>query len=89
MAYGVKFRLEFSDDNLKGKKIEILKDGYTSTVYDLVGTQNPLQIVWEQDDDFYNPIIGSTCQINLFVTDNTNYDDFYTASDRDWETVLV
>ena len=26
MAYGVKFRLEFADDNLKGKKIEILKD---------------------------------------------------------------
>ena len=25
MAYGVKFRLEFSDDNEKGKKIEILK----------------------------------------------------------------
>ena len=82
MAYGVKFRLEFSDDNLKGKKIEILKDGYSSTVYDLVGTQNPLQIVWEQDDDFYNPIIGSTCQINLFVTDDTNYDDFYTADER-------
>jgi hypothetical protein len=85
MAYGVKFRLEFSDDNLKGKKIEILKDGYTSTVYDLVGTQNPLQIVWEQDDDFYNPIIGSTCQINLFVTDDTNYDDFYTADEREYK----
>lgn len=88
MAYGVKFRLEFSDDNLKGKKIEILKDGYTSTVYDLVGTNDPLQIIWEQDDDFYNPIIGSTCQINLFVTDDTNYDDFYTADEREYKVKI-
>ena len=88
MAYGVKFRLEFSDDNLKGKKIEILKDGYTGTVYDLVGTNDPLQIIWEQDDDFYNPIIGSTCQINLFVTDDTNYDDFYTADEREYKVKI-
>ncbi len=85
MAYGVKFRLEFSDDNLKGKKIEILKDGYTGSVLPLIGTQNPLQITWDQDDDFYNPIIGSTCQINLFVTDDTNYDDFYTADEREYK----
>jgi|11_taG_2_1085331.scaffolds.fasta_scaffold00104_9 hypothetical protein len=85
MAYGVKFRLEFSDDNLKGKKIEILKDGYTGSVLDLIGTSDPLQISWDQDDDFYDPIIGSTCQINLFVTDTTNYDDFYTADEREYK----
>ena len=66
MAYGVKFRLEFSDDNLKGKKVEILKDGYTGSVLDLIGTDNPVEIDWEGDDDFYNPIIGSTCTINLY-----------------------
>ena len=85
MAYGVKFRLEFSDDLENGKKIEILKDGYTGTVYDLVGTNDPVQISWDQDDNFYNPIIGSTCQINLFVTDTTNYDDFYIADEREYK----
>ena len=85
MAYGVKFRLEFSDDLENGKKIEILKDGYTGTVYDLVGTNDPVQISWDQDDNFYDPIIGSTCQINLFVTDTTNYDDFYTADEREYK----
>ncbi len=85
MAYGVKFRLEFSDDLENGKKIEILKDGYTGTVYDLVGTNDPVQISWDQDDNFYDPIIGSTCQINLFVTDDTNYDDFYTADEREYK----
>jgi len=32
MAYGVKYRLEFSDENLKGKKVEILKDGYSGSI---------------------------------------------------------
>jgi len=85
MAYGVKFRLEFSDDLENGKKIEILKDGYTGTVYDLIGTSDPVQISWDQDDNFYDPIIGSTCQINLFVTDTTNYDDFYIADEREYK----
>ena len=85
MAYGVKFRLEFSDDNLKGKKVEILKDGYTGSVLDLIGTDNPVEIDWEGDDDFYNPIVGSTCTINLFDTDTSNYDDFYTADEREYK----
>jgi hypothetical protein len=88
MAYGVKFRLEFSDDNLKGKKIEILQDGYTGSVLDLVGTSDPLVISWDQDDDFYNPIIGSSCQINLFVTDDTNYDDFYESDEREYKVKI-
>lgn len=85
MAYGVKFRLEFSDDNEKGKKIEILKDGYTGSVLSLVGTSEPVTIEWQGDDDFYNPIIGSTCKINLFDTDDTNYDDFYSADEREYK----
>ena len=64
MAYGVKFRLEFSDNNLKGKKIEILKNNYSGSVLDLTGTSNPVIIEWNQDDDFYNSIIGSTCTLN-------------------------
>ena len=87
MAYEVKFRLEFSDVLGNGKKIEILKDGYsnTGTIYDLVATDDPLQITWDQDDNFYDPIIGSTCQINLFVTDTTNYDNFYDADEREYK----
>lgn len=88
MAYGVKFRLEFSDDNLKGKKVEILQDGYTGSVLDLVGTSEPVIIDWEGDDDFYNPIVGSTCSINLFVTDSTNYDNFYSADEREYKVKI-
>ena len=89
MAYGVKFRLEFSDDAENGKKIEILKKDYTSsTVYDLVGTSDPCTITWEGDDDFYEPIRGSKCTINLFETNDTNYDNFYQFNEREYQVKI-
>ncbi len=60
MAYGVKYRLEFSDVLTKGKKIEIWKDGYTGSVLPMVGQAEPVVIKWNANDDPYNsPIIGS------------------------------
>ena len=36
MAYGVKYRLEFSDVLEHGKKVEILKKNYTGAVLPMV-----------------------------------------------------
>jgi len=88
MAYGVKYRLEFVDDNLKGKKIEILKDGYSGSVLALTGTNDPLSIEWSGNDNFYDPIIGSTCSINLFDTDTSNYDNFYEFDEREYKIII-
>lgn len=87
MAYAVKFRLDFDDVLGNDKRIEILQDGYdiNNGINDLIGTNDPVTITWDQDDNFYDPIIGSTCQINLFVTDTTNYDDFYDADEREYK----
>lgn len=85
MAYGVKYRLEFDDDNLKGKKVEILKDGYTGSVLPIIGTGNPVAISWNNNDDFYNPIVGSDCTLNIYCTDTVSYDDFYTADEREYK----
>ncbi len=52
MAYGIKYRLEFSDVLGNGKKVEILQDGYTGNVLPMIGTGNPVEITWEEDDDF-------------------------------------
>jgi len=88
MAYGVKYRLEFSDDLENGKKIEILKKNYTAAVNDLVGGADPCIISWQGDDNFYSPIKGSECTLNLFVTNNTNYDDFYEADEREYQVKI-
>lgn len=88
MAYGVKYRLEFSDVLGNGKKIEILKDGYSGAVLPLVGTADPVSIKWDGDDDFYSPIIGSTCTLNLFVTNEVQYDNFYAFDEEEFQVKI-
>lgn len=88
MAYGVKYRLEFSDVLGNGKKIEILKDNYSGAVLPLVGTADPVSIKWEGDDDFYSPIIGSTCTLNLFVTDEVQYENFYAFDEEEFKVKI-
>lgn len=85
MSYGIKYRLEFSDDLENGKKIEILKNNYTGTVLDLVGTGDPVVIKWESNDDIYSPVKGSTCSINLLDLDSSTYDNFYEANEREYQ----
>ncbi len=88
MAYGVKYRLEFSDVLGYGKKVEILKKDYTGNVLPMVGGANPVSISWQSSNDFYNPIIGSKCQLNLFVTDDVTYDDFYKFDEREYKVIV-
>ncbi len=71
MAYGEKFSLLFSDVYNNPRKLSILQKNYSGAVFPLIGTDNPVVIKWDNNDDFYNPIIGSTCEINLFVTEST------------------
>lgn len=83
MAYGEKFSLQFSDVYNNPRKLSILKKNYTGAVFPLIGTDNPVVIKWDNNDDFYNPIIGSTCEINLFVTESaggTSWDEL----DENW-----
>lgn len=88
MAYGIKYRLEFSDDSENDKKIEILKKDYTSSVLPIIGTSNPIEISWEGEDDFYSPIKGSSCLLNLFITDAVDYDNFYEFNEREYRVDL-
>ena len=85
MAYGVKYRLDFEDELGNGKRLDILKDNYTGDILPLVGGAEPVKIKWDGDDDFYSPIIGSTCNINLYQTDETNYDDFFNEPEREYK----
>ena len=85
MAYGTKFRLVFSDVKGNLRRVEILQKDYSGEVFPLIGQANPVVIKWEGDDDFYTPIIGSTCELNLFETADTSYDPFYRASEREYK----
>lgn len=85
MAYGVKYRLEFSDVLGYGKKVEILSKNYTGVVLPMIGGANPVTIKWSAKDEFYKPLIGSQCTLNLMVTDTVKYDDFYKFDERQYK----
>lgn len=91
MAYGEKFSLLFSDVYNNPRKLSILQKNYSGTVFPLIGTDNPVVIKWDANDDFYNPIIGSTCEINLFVTESSNathwdeLDENWNLSEFEWD----
>jgi hypothetical protein len=85
MAYGAKFRLVFSDVKGNLRRVEILQKDYQGDVFPLVGQGNPVVIKWDGDDDFYSPIIGSSCELNLFETETTQYDQFFLSGEREYK----
>jgi len=88
MAYGVKYRLEFADLKGNKRKVEILKNGYTGAVLPMVGTAEPVEIEWKAEEDLYEPLIGSLCTLNLMVTDDVTYDNFYLFDEREYKVVV-
>jgi len=88
MAYGVKYRLNFDDIKGNKRKVEIFKNGYTGSVLPMIGTGEPVEIEWKAEEDLYEPLIGSMCTLNLLVTDDVTYDDFYLYDEREYKVVI-
>lgn len=88
MAYGDKFKLYFVDAQNNPRELTIQKKNYSGAVKDLVGTSDPVILKWDSDDDIYSPLRGSTCEINLFVTHDTDYDNWYQADEREYKVIL-
>ncbi|QDP47654.1 MAG: hypothetical protein Tp123DCM300541_9 [Prokaryotic dsDNA virus sp.] len=84
MSYGVKYRLNFSDESGIPKKLEILKKNYSGSVISMVGSGEPVVIKWTANDDQYSPIIGSSCDITLLETPTINYDEFFDGDEREY-----
>jgi len=85
IKYNPKFELYFSDQNNRPVLVQILQKNYVGDVYNLVGTDNPVEIIWDSDDDIYSPIKGSRCKLNFYVTDFSVIDDFYKADEREYK----
>lgn len=88
-TYGIKYELFFQDLQERRLKVEILKKGYSGSVSSLVGTDNPVEIIWTGNDDIYSPIIGSRCVLNLFATEDTDYEDFYKGDEREYKIKVL
>lgn len=89
MAYNVKYRLDFSDVAERKRRIEILKKDYGGSVFPMICGGEPMEIDWKSDDDFYEPLIGSQATLNLIVTDDVSYDNFYEYDEKEYQLVLL
>jgi len=85
MAYNVKYRLNFADVQGKKRRLDILKKDYGGGILPLYSDGEPVVISTNADQDFYEPIIGSQCTINLIVTDEVTYDNFYEYDEREYQ----
>lgn len=72
MAYGLIYNLNFAS-NIGDRKhrISIYKDGHTATITtsdnNIIGTEEPVVLLWDNKDDIYNNIMASRLEINLYT----------------------
>ena len=71
MAYGIRWQINFSNVAEKEYRINILDDGWTGSVTELTGSDNPFVIEEYNDNDTFLPIRTKTGYINI-ITDNLN-----------------
>ena len=57
-TYGVKYRLDYSQVEGRKWRLDILKDGYASSVIDLSAQGEPISIDWLGDDESTGGLIG-------------------------------
>ena len=88
MAYGLVYNLNFRSNTALNRKhrISIYKDGVGDaiTVNDnnIIGTEEPAVLIWDNSDDIYNNIMVSRLEINLYTDDvkQVDIDDILTNS---------
>ena len=88
MAYGVKYTMNFRDDRGYLKRIDILQKDYTGAENPMICTENPITIEWVDTNEYYSPIIGSVATLNLMITNSVDYDNFYSADEREYQLRL-
>tara|TARA_R100000700_G_scaffold24_1_gene48 strand:+ start:3438 stop:5801 length:2364 start_codon:yes stop_codon:yes gene_type:complete len=87
MAYGLRFQDDFFDVDEHKWKLRIYKKDFTGDVENNTLTLGPnaAKVTWEQkNDNFFDPIIGSSCEISMYVTADSG-GTFWENEDSNWE----
>ena len=86
MAYGDKYVIPFKDDDLHWWRLVISKDDYSGIKYDnIIMGEDPVQIEWQSDNDYFKPIIGSSCRIHLYVQSDYGALEWQDENVGNWE----
>lgn len=87
MAYGLIYNLNFAS-NIGDRKhqLRIYKDGHTATINttdnNIIGTEEPVTVIWDSDDDIYGNFMPSRLEINLYsdATKQVDIDDILSST---------
>lgn len=89
MAYGIKYKLEFSDvySNTTGNYVaNIYRKDYTGPAVYLNGTGTPLVIETEREGDYsFNPVISSIATVNILLKDASGLNPAWEDVDDVWD----
>jgi hypothetical protein len=70
MSYGEKYFSNFFDNDNNKFRLQIFQWGFTGNASsNLTLADNAVTINYAQDDDYFQPIIGSTCKLRIFIDD--------------------
>ena len=88
MAYGEKYKLEFSDvyfNTVGDYEATIFKKDYVGTVTEINGTGDPLTIETERSgESSYKPIISSIATLNILFKDISSADSIWDNNNDIW-----
>ena len=72
MAYGEKYFSNFYDTDENKYRLQIFQWNFIGNASsNLTLADNPVTINYSQDDDYFQPIIGSTCKLRIFIEEST------------------
>jgi hypothetical protein len=89
MAYGLKYTIPFKDVDNNANLVSIYQDGFVATSTELIATDIPAVHKYEREDneDILSPIMSSTLTISFYSTENTDFRNFFSYSDREFYVV--
>ena len=89
MAYGLKYTIPFKDVDNNSNVVEIYQDGFVGTSTELIATDVPAVHKYEREDneDILSPIMSATLTISFYSTENTDFSNFFSYSDREFYVV--
>lgn len=91
MAYGTKYRIQFSNQISENYYIFLNRKDYNGDITFITGSSGVLKIKsFNSDDDRFSPILSKECTIGIFINKNetTDITNFISEHDDDWNIVV-
>jgi hypothetical protein len=89
MAYGLKYTIPFKDVDNNANLVSIYQEGFVGSSTELIAADVPAVHKYEREDneDILSPIMSATLTISFYSTENTDFTNFFSYSDREFYVV--